>query len=423
MKLSDKYNRVTFATFIFILLFTGIIYYAVIHFILTDQLDRDLVIEENEISEYLSSYHKLPLAGDFKDQKVAYKLITTPVSRRFENTEYQDDDKESEPGRSLFTSIRVNGQLYQISITKSRVEAEDLVRIIFLITLGITALLLLVLMLINRFILSRLWKPFYNILEQLKAFNITDKNEIIPDNTEIEEFDELNKAAISLSQRVKQDYTELKNFTDNASHEMMTPLAVINSKLDTLLQDEPLSNRQGEIIDEIYTATGRLSRLNQSLLLLNKIENNLIKEQNTVNLKNLIEQKLKQFHELIQVNQITVTNSLQEKELQISQYLADILLNNLVSNAVRHNNKKGKIEIILNDNQLSIINTGVDHSLDMSKIFQRFNKGELSEGSGLGLAISRQICNLYGFDCSYLYMAGRHNFTITFNPSTDFLQL
>lgn len=415
MKLSEKYNRLNIATFIFLLLFTGITYYTVIHFILTDQLDRDLVIEENEISEYLNTYRKLPLPGDFKDQKVEYKVITAPINRRFENTDYMSKaDGEAELGRSLYTSLVVNGTLYQVKVTKSRVEAEDLVRIIFLITLGITALLLIVLILINRFVLRRLWKPFYNILGQLKAFNIIDKNEIIPDKTEIDEFDELNKAAISLSKRVRQDYKDLKNFTDNASHEMMTPLAVINSKLDNLLQMEPLSDRQGEVIDEIYTATGKLSRLNHSLLLMTKIENDLIKEQDNVNLKNLIEQKIKQFQELIHINKITVTNSLEEKELQISMYLIDILLNNLVSNAIRHNNKKGTIEIVLDADHLSITNTGIDQSLDMDRLFQRFSKGELSEGSGLGLAISRQICTLYGFDCRYIYMAGRHNFTITF---------
>jgi len=397
----------------------------VIHFILTDRLDKDLEIEENEIIEYVNSYNKLPLPGNYKDQKVEYNLVKNGhyIGREFVNTKYRDEtDNDAEPGRSLITTVNFNNKLYKVTITKSRVQAEDFVRIIFLITLAITALLLISLMLINRFVLSRLWKPFYTILEQMKAFNITDKNEIDPDDTQINEFSELNKAAMSLSQRVKQDYKDLKSFTDNASHEMMTPLAVINSKLDTLLQIEPLSNRQGEIIDDIYNAAGRLSRLNQSLLLLAKIENNLIKEQEAVDFKSLVDQKIRQFQELIQANQISVTSILNDKEALMSKYLADILLNNLISNAIRHNHERGTIELTLDANHLRITNTGAEHSLDIEKVFERFNKSPVSDGMGLGLAISKQICALNQFSLEYAYLSGKHNFIITFNPSTDFLQ-
>lgn len=417
MKLADQYNRVNLLVSLTVLLLTGVIYYVVIHFILTEKLDRDLRIEEDEINAYVSTYHKLPLPGDFQDQKVAYRPVKKDDTsgRIFSNCVYLNEkENEEEPGRSLLTYILVNKQLFEVTVIKSRLEAEGLVKLIFLITLGIIAFLLLVLFLINRFLLNSLWRPFYGMLDQMKAFNLADKNEINAEFSKIDEFTELNQAVLSMSQRVKQDYKELKSFTDNASHEMMTPLAVINSKLDTLIQTTGFSNQQGELIEDIYLAVGRLSRLSHSLLLLAKIENNLIKNEELIDLKELLSQKARQFQELLQSNEISISLNLEAKAVSMSKYLADILLNNLMSNAIRHNLKSGHIDVLLSTDQLIFSNTGIATALDDTRTFERFNKTASSEGMGLGLAISRQICNLYSFKLSYQYENEKHSFIINF---------
>lgn len=417
MKLANQYNRVNLLVSLIVLLLTGVIYYVVIHFILTEKLDRDLRIEEDEIRAYVSTYHKLPLPGDFHDQKVAYRPVKkNDTSRRiFSNCVYLNEkENEEEPGRSLLTYILVNKQLFEVTVVKSRLEAEGLVKLIFLITLGIIAFLLLVLFLINRFLLNSLWRPFYGMLDQMKAFNLADKNEINAEFSKIDEFTELNRAVLSMSQRVKQDYKELKSFTDNASHEMMTPLAVINSKLDTLIQTTGFSDQQGELIEDIYLAVGRLSRLSHSLLLLAKIENNLIKNEELIDLKELLSQKARQFQELLQSNEISISLNLEAKAVSMSKYLADILLNNLMSNAIRHNLKSGHIDILLSTDRLIFSNTGIAAALDDTRTFERFNKTASSEGMGLGLAISRQICNLYSFKLSYQYENEKHSFIINF---------
>lgn len=417
MKLSSRYNRVNILVSLLVLLLTGVIYYLVIHFILTEKLDRDLRIEEEEIRAYVQKYHKLPLPGDFHDQKVSYRLVSPSdtAGRSYTNSIYVNEkEHEKEPGRSLKTVMKVNDQLVEVTVVKSRLEAEDLVRIIFLISLLIIVLLLATLFLVNRFLLNSLWRPFYHILDQMKAFNLTGKNEVKIEQSKIDEFVELNQAVLLMSQRVKEDYKELKSFTDNAAHEMMTPLAVINSKLDTLLQTAGFSDQQGELIEDIYLAVGRLSRLNHSLLLLAKIENNMIKNEEPIPLRPLIEQKLRQFQELLQSGEIEVSVNLQDKEVLMSKYLADILLNNLMSNAIRHNVKPGRIEIVLTEDQLVFKNTGIAISLDGTRTFERFNKTASSEGMGLGLAISRQICQHYGFTMTYFYADHLHVFSVVF---------
>jgi len=415
MKLANRYNQVNILTSLVVLIITGIIYYVVIHFILTEKLDRDLAVEENEINQYVDTFHKLPLPANYIDQQIAYQTPKGPLPERefLYTTYYNPKEQENEPGRSLITVVHLDGKAIVVRITKSRVESEDLVRIILLITVGITVVLLISLLLINRFLLNRLWRPFYSILNRMKAFEVTRMDNIAHEPTKIDEFNELNKSVNAMAERVRQDYKELKSFTDNASHEMMTPLAVINSKLDSLLQTESFTAQQGALLEDIYHATGRLSRLHQSLLLLAKIENNLIPDYQNIDLKEMVEAKGRQFQELLEKDGLVLTENLMPVEIKMSRYLADILLNNLFSNAVRHNVTGGYINIQLDQQALTISNSGKARHLQ-TKIFDRFSKSVDSEGMGLGLAITKQICNLYGFRIDYQEENGEHVFVVYF---------
>ena len=416
MKLAEKYNRVNLVTSLVVLVITGIIYYAVIHFILTDKLDRDLGVEEDEILQYVEAYHKLPLPSSYIDQQVSYKELrkVDTVIRKFHYTSYVNaKEHETEPGRSLITSVRLGDKKYGVTIVKSRVESEDLVTAILLITLAVTIILLTALILINRFMLNRLWKPFYTILGQMKTYELARMDDIVHEPTNIDEFKELNHSANAMVTRVRQDYKELKSFTDNASHEMMTPLAVVNSKLDSLLQTESFTEQQGALLEDIYQAVGRLSKLNQSLILLAKIENNLIPDLQDIDIKELMSNKIRQFQELFENDKLSVATNLQQCELRMSKYLLDILLNNLLSNAIRHNRDGGSIELVLQPDFLRISNTGKDVELD-GQLFERFSKSTASEGMGLGLAITKQICTLYGFSISYKYLENKHQFLVQF---------
>jgi len=417
MKLSAWYNRVNIFTAIVVLIITGIIYYLVIHLILTNKLDKDLEVEENEIRQYTETYQKLPLPASYLDQQVSYSEAKDNAAdvREFSYTTYYNaKEDETEPGRRLITTVKLKGKNIQVTIIKSRVESEDLVRVILLITLGVTVILLGLLFLINRFILNRLWQPFYKILKSMKTFEVTKMEKIKGEPTKIDEFLELNQSVNAMAERVKKDYKELKSFTDNASHEMMTPLAVINSKLDSLLQTEDFTEQQGALLEDIYQATGKLSRLHHSLLLLAKIENNLIPDVQNIDFKALVDGKLRQFQELFERNELSVEVDLSEKTVNMSRYLADILLNNLVSNAVRHNITGGKISVALTEKALVISNTGKDFKSN-DRLFDRFSKSTESEGMGLGLAITKQVCNLYGYRIDYKQIDELHVFSVFFN--------
>src|ERR1700743_729061 len=434
MKLLARYNRVNLLTTIIVMLITGIIYYMAINWILTNKIDKDLAVEENEVFEYVNQNQELPQVFESKDLQITFtEAKPGTITRCFINTVYrrveEKDDKqeekirhkhrhhhgdEFESGRGLISSVTVGDKFYKILIVESKVETEDLVKIIFCITAGVIVLLLIILSVTNRLLLNRLWQPFYNLLKELRLFNIADNKDIPVVDTTTDEFAELNQAIIGMATRVKSDYKDLKTFTENASHELLTPIAVINSKLDTLIQTANFSPQQSKLLNDLYSAVSRLTRLNQSLLLLVKIENNLVTGDQLVDLHESLEEMLAQFEEIFQDKELKVTSDLADKELHASPYLVDILLNNLLSNAIRHNYKGGIINIELTHEHLVIQNTGEDTALQTEHIFTRFHKSSDSEGSGLGLTISKQICENLNFTLNYTFENPYHTFTIIF---------
>jgi signal transduction histidine kinase len=416
LKLLDKYNRISLITTILVIIITGVVYYFTIGYILTDQVDKDLEVEENEIFDYVKANQRLPQIFKSDDLKIIFKpALKEPITRQFVNINYWNDkDGDRESGRGLISSVMVNGVKYHITIIESKVETEDLIRLIFFITLGIILMLMLVLIVINRLVIRNLWLPFYNMLAQIKLFNLTDNDSISGLQTNIEEFKDMNQEISAMSTRVRQDYQELKSFIENASHELMTPIAVMNSKLDTLIQTSNLTEKQGELINDVYNTVGRLTRLNKAMLLLTKIENRLINDQEQVSIKTAVEDALSEFHEIFAGKKLKLYAELVDMETTMSKAVLEILLNNLLTNAVRHNIPGGNIDVILNNKELVIKNTGKQGSLDAQQIFQRFHKAPESEGSGLGLTLARQICGNYGLSLTYSYDRSMHVFTVGF---------
>lgn len=416
MKLSRKYNQVNLLLSLIVLVITGIVYYVVISLILRDKLDADLLIEEQEIFHYAKTFQELPLSSNYIDEEINYQKINSKEKRQrfFSDTSvFNRKEDETEPARKLTTFLTIKGQNYQVSITRSKVESEDLLHIILLITLGITGVLLLSSAFINRLILNKLWQPFYNLLKQLKDFNLSNAGTLSIEATDISEFDELGESASEMAHRVNLDYKELKSFTDTASHEMNTPIAVVVSKLDLLLQTNPINEEQSIIINDIYDALGKLSKLNHTLLLLTKIENNLMPDAQSINLDEVLESKIRQFEGLLKHKDVAVSSSLEPKQLVMSKVLMDILLNNLLSNASKHNIPGGQINISLTQKNLIITNTGEDKEIAKA-FFNRFGKSQSSDGLGLGLALIKQICNLYSFLFTYSFSNGKHIIKIDF---------
>ncbi|WP_295791520.1 HAMP domain-containing sensor histidine kinase [Mucilaginibacter sp.] len=420
MKLATHYNRASIFITILVLMSGALIYYFAIRQITRNQLDREIAEEIAERIDYVNRNGKIP-KNDFDDNLTEFVKINSKdfTTRFFDTVYYTGSGKMPENRRAAAALITVAGQNYKLIITESYSGINNLVQIITLITVVLLIVLLLILLITNKYVLTSLWLPFYNILHELKTFNVADPKDFTSKPNRVDEFNELNTAVQIMASRVKNDYLHLKQFTENASHEMMTPLAVITTKLDTLIQDENLNADQYTQINDIYSAAAKLSRLNHALLLLVKIENNLVNDEEALNLQSLIMQKLQQFKELIAAKDITVLEVLKENRIVASKTLIDILLNNLFSNAIRHNIEHGKLLITLTNEKLVFENPGAAKPLDKDILFERFQKAPGSDGVGLGLTIVKNICQLYHWDISYNHQGSLHQFEIVFNKDIE----
>ena len=283
--------------------------------------------------------------------------------------------KKNVSTRQLIFSITLSGKIYKAFISKSQEATEDLIELIVLITLAIVLLLLIVLFVINRFVLNKLWHPFNDTLKELQQFNISSTTGLQLNDNNITEFRELNKAVTTMSNRVVSDYAALKSFTENASHEIQTPLAVINSKIELLMQAENFTGTQLHDFFTIQEEVNRLSKLNKSLLLLTKIENDQFHQSELVDLNRIVDHYLDKYEELIASKKIALTKKLEGKcEINMNEAMAQVLISNLINNAIKHNKDNGSIGVSINDHQLIVSNTGQSLTAHPDELFERFKK-------------------------------------------------
>ena len=417
MRLFYKYNRINLLVTCIIFLLAAIAFYFLLNYVLISQVDEDLRIEQHEIETYVSRHSRLPEIVPVEDQSITYRLTNIRTgAMQFKTLRLYDTvEKDESSFRQLIFSTAAGGKWYQVTVAKSLEGTDAMAHTVIVITISTILLILLINLLVNRWVLRRLWKPFYATITSIRHFNLGQNKKFDPVNTNIEEFNLLNKTLQQSINKAETDYRLLKEFTENASHELQTPLAIIRSKLELLIQDEHLSEEQSYSVQCANGAIQKLSRLNQSLLLLNKIENRQFAETAPIPFKTLIKEKLEVFKELLQDKGLVVTTGLQDAGITMNRELADILLNNLLSNAIRHSNPGDELAIVLESKQLIVANTAVGGPLESEKLFYRFYKnGSSSSGNGLGLSIVKQITEVSGFDITYSFENAWHRFTLNF---------
>lgn len=417
MKLFTKYSRINVVATVIIFAIACIAFYFTLKIVFIHQIDEDLKIEEKEIETYVKEHDRLPESISVNDQLIHYQLVARLSSQHFTTTQIiSPGEREREDYRQLVFGIAAAGKVYVVTVSKSLEDAEGLTQSIFIIAFTTILVILLAAFIINRVVLKRIWKPFYNSLDTVRGFKVGTNIPLRFSLSKIDEFRIMNETLQKITSQAQLDYLSLKTFSENASHEIQTPLAVIRSKLDLLSQDENLTEKQSESIQAAYNSVQRLTKLNQSLLLLAKIENNQFHEVSTVNLKEKIEEKISEFHELWAVGDISITSDLNEVEILMNAELVDILLNNLLGNATRHNFNGGTINITLDKDCLSVSNSSRVPELDSKGLYQRFSKAaNASESNGLGLSIIKQICDSSGLEVKYLFENDRHVFLITWD--------
>ena len=417
MKLQNKINiRFILVT---LLIFTGagVVFYFALGRVVDQNIREMLNSRKANIILYLQHTEADSIIHVSPDHTIFIKQIAKAEKRRvFSDTlAFDPDEKQLIPFRKMVFTTSVNDNYFEVTILQSLLESEDLQQIIFFFMAILFVLLLLTLFFVNRWLSEKAWKPFFRSLTLLKSWKISEKHQISFDQTGISEFDQLNRTLEEMIQKMQTDFINLKEFTENASHEIQTPLAIIKSKLELILNDTELSGPQHKRLHDAFETVNRLSKLNDSLLLLSKIENRQFVEKSDINLSQLIQSRLEYLEELIALKHIELSVQLDiPVTISINPMLADILINNLLSNALKHNFDQGKIFISSRINEIVFSNTGKPMTFDATKLFKRFVKYSASEEStGLGLAIADEICRSGHLKLNYTYLNDLHSFTLS----------
>lgn len=417
MKLFARYSRINVFATVIIFLIASIAFFFTLQYVFLNQIDEDLKIEEKEILTFITEHGQPPENISVSDQVINYEKVTSSTDRYFATKSMNvTGERAKEKFRQLVFGFRTAGQWYRVTVSKSLEETQNLARSVLIITFTTILVILLVAFIINRVVLKKIWRPFYKSLNAVEEFRVGSDQHLQLPSSRIDEFELMNKTLEKLTNTARVDYLSLKTFSENASHEIQTPLAVIRSKLDLMVQDENLTEKQSELLQAVYDSVQKLANLNHSLLLLAKIENNQFDETKPIDLREKVQKKMADFHEFWLAQELGVHSELNDSSVFANEELLDVLLNNLFSNATRHNYRGGKMNIILDRNFLMIENTGSATALDPQKLYMRFTK--LSNGSGnngLGLSVIRQICDTSGFTINYSFRNDAHAFTISWN--------
>ncbi|MEN9997365.1 MAG: hypothetical protein RI922_355 [Bacteroidota bacterium] len=330
-------------------------------------------------------------------------LIFDPIEK--ENVEYT----------ILRSNFRFKNQLFQIDLYKNNMDSEELLEGLWAGFGILIAFLFSGFLFVNWFISKTIWKPFFATIHRLEKYDLKQHDSFKLEQVSTYEFNQLNTVVNTMTNKIQNDFIQHKEFTENASHEMQTPLAVIKANLSILMQAPSLSEVEMNAIESIENTIKKLSALNRTLLLLTKIDNQQFTEVETLDLSKLCSSVLENYADLINSRDIKLELNL-EHSLQVTMNgtLAEILISNLIQNAIRHNLNNGEIFISTTRNSLILSNTGNPLTMPSVELFLRFRKSVVNnESIGLGLSLVKSITEKNGFSISHSYSSHFHTFTLT----------
>ncbi|MFT3994153.1 MAG: HAMP domain-containing sensor histidine kinase [Dysgonomonas sp.] len=423
MKLVNHLTIRISGIFILILLIWSIAYLAIQLNEIHNGIDEGL---NNLKQEFLLQANKEPGFMEAMEKHDPLNIIVRKLSleealnakEKYSNSKiYFISEEEDEEVRMLTTVFfcELDKQYYELKLFTSTVESEDLIKNMIYLLTTLWICLALALIFAGKKIISKTNRPFYLLLDKLKNFNL-DKSQMIDfPKTSISEYAELNSSVeILLSENIK-TFNEQKNFIENASHELQTPLAVSISKLELFMSRYNLSEEQLIDMSTILKSLNRMKRLNRNMLLLSKIRNKQFIKEEYVNLTALLKTIINEFEDFIEHKEIELTFEQQEEiTFYMNADLAYILLANLIKNAITHNVEKGKIDIHIRNHKIEISNTGIELPSDQN-IFERYTIGtDNVKSSGLGLSIVKSITDLYKIKISHCQKNKVHTITLFF---------
>jgi two-component system OmpR family sensor kinase len=420
MKLQNYTLRYLAVTLLLVIPIWAGIFYVLILDEVYDNIDDDLKNSKIIIIRHAFADRKLLNSPEFGINKFTIKPLPKgnyPSKDYFFSTkEFMEYDNDDEPIRILKTVFKdEEGNPYELIIKASIVEEDELLEDLFLALLGLYVMLVISILAVNHLLLKKIWKSFHVILDNLKEIKLGTGSRLKAIDSPIDEFNILAKEVEKMLNRNESIYASQKQFIENASHELQTPLAISINKLELFAENSILPDEQMIEIGKITDTLNRLTRLNKSLLMLSKIENQQFSEEQEVDFNKLILTLTEDYTDLAEFKKVKIIITENDSLLfKMNKGLAIALISNLLKNALIHNHQEGFVNFVINKNEIIISNSGNNAPLNSAVIFNRFYRHTTTnESTGLGLSIVKSIINNYSITVEYIF-TGDHQFKINF---------
>lgn len=417
VKLLKRTNRYFIGVSLLIFCLGGILFYFLFQIIIDDDINYKLRDRKEYTIKQLERSDSLVFFQHFSANMLGIRTVPQVTSEReiLSDTSIFDVVEDSMiVYRQLTFQKKIKDQSYIIQVRRALVAHESLVEGVVFLEVLLFVAFVLVLTVINNEISKKIWQPFYFALDQITHYKVDLAQSMKLPATPIDEFNELSAAIEKMSLKIHDEFNIQKEFSENASHEIQTPLAIVRNKLEILIQSE-LTKEQIELINSATIAINRLSKLNEALIILSKIENRQFHEVVEIDFGQVLDRIIHGLEELIKLKSITITKEYKEMLLvKMNPFLCEILLENIIGNSIKHNLSGGKIIISMNGKMLRISNTGEFTDITTDKLFQRFVKtNSKSQSLGLGLSIVKAVCETYHFKISYSLEDHMHQVTLS----------
>ena len=415
MKLQTKLALFNAASKAAIILVFVLLMPLVINYVATLNTDRQLVhkkeqvmriIEDSSISAFIeedseSGYGSYNL---LKEEFISLEAIAPgEVADGIENSKRRVDD-EIVKYRVLSATFKAGDQHYLLEVGRSLAtidEIADTLRRFGLFTLLSIVLLTVVTdIAFTKYLLS----PLKHINSKLRKSHDPAAFRVESINTTTAEFKYLDESIHDLMSRIEAAFLKEREFISNVSHELLTPVSILQSKLENMLVSEELSEDHAQKLVESQRTLARLKNIIRTLLLISKIENEQYLKQESTTISSLMDEVVEEIEDRLAVKNITLHKVL-ESDYCISgcnRSLLHTMVFNLINNAIKYNQTAGSITLrgyqTTTAYILEINDTGVGISSEnLPYIFSRFKRFHKSDGDsfGLGLPIVKTIADFH----------------------------
>lgn len=319
-------------------------------------------------------------------------------------------------GKYLLEIGKTTGSIYQYN--------KPLQHVALYVLMGLIGVTILIDLIFTRMLIRPLSEIIHTKLINRK---FPFKEPTVPVKTTTADFKYLDQSLIDLMDQINIDFEKEREFTANASHELMTPISILQTKMENLLAEEHITEEIAMSIIGMMKTLDRLKKISSSLLLISRIENAQFAMSDQVKPAKLIADILEEINHRMEEKELKLSVSLSDKVTlkKVNQDLLFQFFYNLINNAIKYNVEKGSISIsdrfehagycmIISDSGIGIAQE------ELNFIFDRFRKTNLTEnvGYGLGLSIVKSIAIYHSIDITADSVVGKGStFTIRFSDT------